>query len=91
LQNDTESKDNTYIQHANHVNDNLSIRKASEDYWKSFIHYQAQGTERCKENFMVDVGQQIEVNRSHLKIPIREIGQALTKQFYEELTKYQSQ
>jgi hypothetical protein len=56
------------IEYANHINDDLHLLKAGDDYWKKAIHSWAQGQERRHEHLAVHVGQQIEEIRGHVEI-----------------------
>jgi hypothetical protein len=91
LQNDAKGKENAHTERANRMNDDLRLLKAGDDYWNKADHSRSHGQERRYEHLAVYVGQQIDEIRGHIEIRNAPTEQALAKQFYEELKKFEQQ
>jgi hypothetical protein len=60
LRTDAEGKKNAHTERAHHINDDLRLLKAGDNYWKNAVHSWEQGQERRHKHLAVHVGQEIE-------------------------------
>jgi hypothetical protein len=91
LRNEGDGTENAHTEQVNCSNDDLRLLKAGDHYWITTVHSRTEGEERRHEQLMVHVGQQIKEIRGHVDIGNAQTEQALAKQFYKELKKFELQ